>query len=199
VRALLADEGGRILDSLNFLMQGNPTQSQRAGREAAMHLEHATVEGGSDRQLRDSLLGTVYGFLAMADLELADYPAAEVAARAALEHRRAADPPGAIGTQRDLNEAIAWLAAALARQGKPEEARTLLAPAVKFQRELVARNKTDAWLHFEMARVLYAQAAAEPARRAALLKEAAAQIAATPPAVAATPIVAWLRHLIARA
>ena len=198
VRALLADEGGRMLDSLNFLMQGNPTQSQRAGREAATHLEHATVEGGADRQLRDSLLGTAYGFLAMADLELADYPAAEVAARAALEHRRAADPPGAIGTQRDLNEAIAWLAAALARQGKPEEARTLLAPAVKFQRELLGRNKTDAWLHFELARVLYAQACAEPARRAALLKEAAAQLAATPSAVAATPIVAWLRHLIAR-
>jgi hypothetical protein len=187
-----------MLESLNFLMRGNPTQSQRAAREAATRLEHATVEGGSDRQLRESLLGTAYGFLAMASLELADYPAMEVAARAALEHRRASDPPGAVGTQRDLNEAIAWLAAARARQGKLEEAGALVAPAVKFQRELVARNKSDAWLNFELARVLYAQACADPGRHAALLKEAAGQIAASPPQIAATPIVAWLKRAIAR-
>jgi len=134
----------------------------------------------------------------MADLELADYPAAQVAARAALEYRRASDPPGAVGTQRDLDEASAYLAAALARQGKLEEAGTLLMPALKYQRELLARNKTDVWLHFELARALYAQACAEPARRAALLREAAAQLAASAPEIAATPIVAWLRRLIAR-
>ncbi len=198
VRSLLADEGTRMLQSLNALMQGNAAQAQRAGREAAAHLEHASVEGGADQQLRGGLLGAAYGFVAMADLELADYPAAEVAARAALANRRAADPPGAVGTQRDLNEATAYLAAALAREGKLEEARTLVTPAVKYQRELVARNKSDVWLHFELARVLYAQACAEPARRAALLKEAGAQIALSPPPIAATPLVAWLRRLIAR-
>jgi hypothetical protein len=198
VRSLLADEGTRMLQSLNALMQGNAAQAQRAGREAAAHLEHASVEGGADQQLRGGLLGAAYGFVAMADLELADYPAAEVAARAALANRRAADPPGAVGTQRDLNEATAYLAAALAREGKLEEARTLVTPAVKYQRELVARNKSDVWLHFELARVLYAQACAEPARRAALLKEAGAQIALSPPQIAATPLVGWLRRLIAR-
>jgi tetratricopeptide (TPR) repeat protein len=197
-RALLADEGSRALESLNSLMQGNPAQSQRLSREAVTRLEHASVEGGSDRQIRESLLGAANGILAMANLELADYPGTEVAARAALEHRRASDPPGILGTQRDLNEVTAWLAAALARQGKPEEARALLAPALKLQRELLARNKTDVWLHFELARLLYAQACAEPARRAALLREAAGEIAASPPQIAATPIVAWLKRLIAR-
>lgn len=187
-----------MLESLNFLMQGNAAQAQRGSREAATHLEHATVEGGADRQLRGGLLGAAYGFLAMADLELADYPAAQVAARSALENRRASDPPGAVGTQRDFNEAIAYLAAALARQGKFEEARTLLVPAVKYQRELLARNKTDVWLHFELARALYAQACAEPARRAALLKEAGAELALSPPQIAGTPMAAWLRGLIAR-
>jgi hypothetical protein len=46
--------------------------------------------------------------------------------------------------------------------------------------------------------VLYAQACADPGRHAALLKEAAGQIAASPPQIAATPIVAWLKRAIAR-
>ena len=197
-RALLTGEGGRALEALNFLMQGNPQRAQRASREAALALQHAIIQGATDRQIQDALLGAANDVLAMASLELADYPGAEAAARTSLERRRASDPPGLVGTQRDLNEATAWLAAALARQGRLEEARTLLAPAVRFQRELLARNKTDVWLHFELARVLYAQALSEPAHRAALLKEAAAEIAATPREIAATPIVAWLKRMIAR-
>jgi tetratricopeptide (TPR) repeat protein len=197
-RALLTEEGGRTLESLNFLLQGNAQQAQRASREAVTRLQRATVEGDADRQIRQSLTGAADDVRAMAGLELADYADAEVAARAALEQRRASDPPGIIGTARDLNEATAWLAAALARQGRSEEAGRLLAPALKFQRGLLARNKSDVWLHFELARVLYAQACAEPAQRAALLKEASAQIAASPPQVAATPIVTWLKRMIAR-
>ncbi|MBS0366618.1 MAG: hypothetical protein JSR67_12430 [Proteobacteria bacterium] len=197
VRAVLGDAGARTLEAFNLLLQGQAVQSQRLGRGAVALLERASATA-EDQQVRDSLVGAVQGNIAMADLELGDYAGAEVAARAALEHRRASDPPDLVFTQRDLNEALAWLAAAQARQGKFAQARATLAPALKSQRELLARNKTDVWLHFELARVLYAQALAEPERRAALLKEAGAQIAVSPPQVAATPLVGWLRRAIAR-
>ncbi|MBS0379142.1 MAG: hypothetical protein JSS29_11700 [Proteobacteria bacterium] len=197
-RAVLSEAGSDALQALSALMQGDAAQSQRLGRAAATLFDRARVEGEADRQAREGVLGAIQGNLAMADLELADYPAAESAAKAALERRHNSDPPGLLTTQRDLNEATAWLAAAQARQGRDAEARALLAPVLKFQRELLARNKTDVWLHYELARALYAQACADPEHRGALLKEAAAQIAATPPEVAATPIVGWLRRMISR-
>ncbi len=197
-RAVVSEAGSEALQSLSALMQGNAAQSQRLGRAAVALLDAARVEGETDRQIREGILGAAQTILATADLELADYAGAESAAQAALEHRKNSEPPGILSTQRDLNEASAWIAAAQARQGRLAEARALIAPAVKFQRELLSRNKTDVWLHFELARVLYAQACAEPEHRAALLKEAAAQISASSPEVAATPIVGWLRRMIAR-
>ncbi|HVH82941.1 MAG TPA: hypothetical protein VM713_01370, partial [Steroidobacteraceae bacterium] len=46
----------------------------------------------------------------------------------------------------------------------------------KFERELAAKNHGDAWVPYELAGALYAQALAEPARRQALLHEAAVLI-----------------------
>ena len=51
-----------------------------------------------------------------------------------------------------------------------------IAPVVKFQRELAAKNHGDQWLPLELAGALYAEALSDPARRAALLGEAAALV-----------------------
>ncbi len=52
----------------------------------------------------------------------------------------------------------------------------MIGPVVEFHRGLAAKNHGDRWLPFELAGSLYAQALAEPAKRAALLHEAAALI-----------------------
>jgi len=52
-----------------------------------------------------------------------------------------------------------------------EAARTI-GPVLRFYRELAAKNHGDQWLPLELAAALYAEALAEPARSAALLREA---------------------------
>ena len=72
---------------------------------------------------------------------------------------------------------------ALAKQGKLAESLDAIAPVVKLQRELAARNHGDVWQPTELAAALYAQALADAPHRAALLKEAAALLDAAPPAL----------------
>lgn len=67
---------------------------------------------------------------------------------------------------------------------------------LKLHRELEGKNRSDAWLPLELALALYAQALAEPAHAAALLKEAAAHAAQVPPQVAAVADVRRLRERI---
>ncbi len=197
-RAVVAESGIDALQGLNQLLHGNTQESLRLASAGEALLEHARVDGEADRQVREGLLGILGGNLAVVNLELGDDAAAEAQARGALKHRRESEPPGLVGSQRDFNEITAWLAAAQARQGKLAEARATLAPALKFQRDLLARNKSDVWLNFELARQLYAQAFTEPGRKAALLKEAAAELDRSPPQVRATPYFAWLKGLIER-
>ena len=197
-RAVLTESGIDALQALHQLLQGNTQESRRLGSAAQSLLEHARVEGEADRQIQESLLGILGGNLAVASLGLGDDAAAEAQARSALRHRQVSEPPGLVGSRRDFNEVTAWLAIAQARQGRLAQARATLAPALKFQRDLLARNRSDVWVPFELARQLYAQAFTEPGRRAALLKEAAAQLGKSPPQVRATPYFAWLQRLIAR-
>jgi hypothetical protein len=83
--------------------------------------------------------------------------------------------------QRDLAEVSTWLAMSLAQQGKFADALREIAPVVKFQRDLSARNHGDVWQPIELAAALYAQALADAPRRAALLKEAAGLLDAAAP------------------
>ena len=83
--------------------------------------------------------------------------------------------------QRELAEVSTWLAMSLAQQGKFADALREVAPVLKFQRDLSARNHGDVWQPTELAAALYAQALADPPHRAALLKEAAALLAAAAP------------------
>jgi len=81
--------------------------------------------------------------------------------------------------QDDINQ----LLVALAREGHIDEAAQVIAPVVKFQRELAARNHGDRWQPVELARALFAQALTDKTRSTALLREAAALLDATPPAI----------------
>ena len=65
---------------------------------------------------------------------------------------------------------------AQARQGRSTEAAQTIAPIVKLQRELAARNHGDQWLPLELACALYAEALSDSKRGSALLREAAALV-----------------------
>jgi hypothetical protein len=69
---------------------------------------------------------------------------------------------------------------ALARQGKRRKAAKMIDPVVTFEEGLLARDHGDVWVPYELARALYAQSLAEPAKRDALLKRAAALLDGLP-------------------
>jgi len=85
------------------------------------------------------------------------------------------------------------------RNGHAGEAASTIAPVVKFERELAARNHGDRWQPVELAEALYVQALTVPARRAALLHEAAGLIDGLVPEVRSTHDVRQLRAWILEA
>jgi hypothetical protein len=128
---------------------------------------------------------------------LGDFAAAEQAERGALSARKA---PGirSLSDQRDIVGVSTWLAMDEARQGKTADAAQTIVPMVALERGLAARNHGDAWVSQELAAALYAEALAEPAKRAALLHEAGALLDGLSPEVRATHGVrlwrTWVRQ-----
>jgi hypothetical protein len=117
---------------------------------------------------------------ARAQLRLGEYAAAERSERAALENREFYGSRS-VSDRRDQGENKTWLAIALVRQGRATEAAELIAPVVKFQRELALGNHGDQWLPLELACALYAQALADAQRAPSLLREATALLDKLPP------------------
>jgi tetratricopeptide (TPR) repeat protein len=119
--------------------------------------------------------------LARSEFLLGEYPAAEKAARGALAyHNRIANDES-----RDRADYSTWLALALVKEGNLPEAARAIAPAIKTQRDLAAKNHGDETQTIQLASALYAQALTEPAQRAALLHEAAWLIDRTSPGIRA--------------
>jgi hypothetical protein len=108
-----------------------------------------------------------------AEYLMGEYPAAEREQREALAARKKFVTE-AIGDQRNVAEISTWLAMAIAKQGRLAEAAAVIAPVVKFERELAAKNRGDKWLPYELACALYVQARTDTQKSAALLREASA-------------------------
>ncbi len=83
--------------------------------------------------------------------------------------------------RRHRMEAAVHLAWILAGEQRTADAAQVLEPAVRFDRELAARNHGDATQTGELAVAIYVEALTDPKRRAALLREAAALIDGMPP------------------
>jgi len=124
-----------------------------------------------------------------------DYGAAERTLVAALDARKHW-PMSTEDNRREQVEVSTLLALALAAQRRTDEARQLIGPIVKYQRELAARNHGDQQQHVELARALYAQAQIDPARRATLLQEAATLIDSVPPPMRALHSVQVWRNRV---
>jgi tetratricopeptide (TPR) repeat protein len=115
----------------------------------------------------------------MAAFALGDYVAAEKSARAALEARKKVQ----LGANYDAAEqdmVSTHIALALTAQGRRDEAAKILEPVVKRRRNLQSRNHGDMDTPTWLAVTLYAEAAVDTSRRAALLREAAGLIDGTP-------------------
>jgi hypothetical protein len=179
------------------LLHGEFAATQRLARETLSEIAPATPRSGDESFGQALTVAALNHLLAIANYELGEFAAAEAAEELSLKSRKEFAAPG-VSTDRDLGESSTWLAMAQAREGKLTAAAATLAPVLKMQRDLRARNKSDAWLPMELARALYAQSLIEPARAPALLKEAAQLLEGLTPAVRQLPEPQLWRARIAR-
>jgi len=184
-------------------------------REIADELQAAKPAGGQQEFQKYIGLFVAFRIEGFADYLLGDYAAAARAARASMQ-ARTHSPIEAVADRRDMMELSTWLAMALARQGRFGEAAQVIAPVVKFQREIAAKNHGDQWQTVELAAALYAQSlAGQPlngqplngqplpgqslngnARSMALLHEAAGKLDALPSGMRSMHDVRRLREFI---
>jgi tetratricopeptide (TPR) repeat protein len=129
---------------------------------------------------------------------MGEFAAAEKYERVAVEARQKF-LTDAVGDRRDLMIKTTWLAMAVARQGRLAEAAQIIAPAVDYQRQLSRHNHGDQWLPIELAQGLYAQALSEPARREALLHEAASLLDSAPAEIRPLHDIRLMRQLVGSA
>jgi hypothetical protein len=117
---------------------------------------------------------------AEADVELGNLPEAEAVQRKAMAIVEKL-PIESDDDRRHRMEASVHLAWILAGEHRAADAAKVLEPAVRFDRELAARNHGDATQTGELAVAIYVEALTDPKRRAALLREAASLIDGMPP------------------
>jgi hypothetical protein len=117
---------------------------------------------------------------AEADHDLGNLPEAESVQRKAMAIVEKL-PVESDDDRRHRMEASVHLAWILAGEQRTADAAKVLEPAVRFDRELAARNHGDATQTGELAVAIYVEALTDPKRRAALLREAAALIDGMPP------------------
>jgi tetratricopeptide (TPR) repeat protein len=161
-------------------------------------LEATKPDGGQQESQKQISLFVAYHLKGRIEYLLGDYPAAELAERASLK-ARSQSPTEAVSDHRDVVELTTWLAMAVAAQGRTAEARQLLAPALKFHRDLAPKNRGDQWQYVELASALYAQSLADKEHSAALLREAATRLDAVPEAMKAMHDVRLWRNLVSTA
>jgi tetratricopeptide (TPR) repeat protein len=178
--------------------RGDLREARRLAMDAGEQIR--SLKSSSSFEAKQVALGTYFAayLAARASFLQGDYLTAERLEREALSNRKQWGTE-TFGDQAELNEISLWLGMALAKQGKNPEALGEIAPAVKFQRELAARNHGDVSVPVRLAYALYAQSLADPAHRAALLKESASLLDAAPPAVKAMTDTKLWRELVRQA
>jgi tetratricopeptide (TPR) repeat protein len=156
--------------------------AQRLAGDALRLIQAAASRGGEQARWQAIAVAVTSSFGGTIEYRRGNFAAAEKAEHTALEARRIWGEH-TIFDQRDLAEMSTWLAMAQARQGRISEAAQTIAPVVKLERELAARNHGDQWLPLELARALYAQSLTDPTKSAALLREAARLVDGLAPAL----------------
>jgi hypothetical protein len=172
IAQIIVDDLQAVSSAAAALERDDLSTAQRVAWDTAKSLQAAKPSGDWQEGEKYISLYTALHIAGRAEYLLGNYPAAERAERAAIEARRHW-PTEATSDRRQLGELSTWLAMALARQGRFDEAAQEIGPIVKFQRELAGRNHGDHWQPVELAAALYAQALADGNQRAKLLQQAA--------------------------
>jgi hypothetical protein len=194
----LIDSGRKMQEGFAAFERDDLSAAGRLAGDAIQELESVTPQGGSERVTKTVILHFAYEFAGYAQFLSGDFAAAERSEAKAAELRKQLGVDE-MGDRRELNSLLTWVAMAQARQSHLAEAAATIAPVVKFEREVAVKNHGDRWVPFELAGALYAQALAEPARRASLLGEALALINGLAPELRALHDARMWRTLILRA
>jgi tetratricopeptide (TPR) repeat protein len=161
------------------LARGDARAARDIGADMYARLQAMQPTGKEDQQVAFALTYMANEVKAQSELALKEFGAAEQSARSALaaKERWIFDPRI---DERMKAATSTWIALALAGQGELAEARQVIEPVVKLHRDLAGRNRGDQMQKVEMAGALYAQALADPPRRAALLRESRALLDGLP-------------------
>ncbi len=181
---MLAKGAGRIALAEVARQHDDLESAQRVADEVTQATQATSPKGAFQATQKNNCLfyaANIAGHIAYLRGRFAE---AEKAERISMDTRRALGDE-AIPDKRDLGEIATWLAMALVREGRTAEAAKIIAPYVKIQRELAAKNHGDQWLPLELASALYAEALADPKQRDALLREAGTLVAGLPPTLRA--------------
>jgi hypothetical protein len=163
--------------------RGDLATARRISAQAIQQLGNAKPVGMVQQLARAFPLSLISDVDGRTEYQLGHFAAAERAERVAREQFKVsvrfilAD----VSNRRYMAGFSTWRAMALARQGKTAEAQQVIAPVVKFDEQLLARDHGDVWVPYELAGALYAESLAEPARRERLLARAAALLQGLPP------------------
>jgi hypothetical protein len=178
--------------------RGDYPGAVRIMRESVPKLTPITPESGLQENQKFTSLFVAYHVEGRADFLLGDFAAAETAERAAIAARKHT-PIEAVADKRDIAELSTWLAMAMARQGHLEESARMIAPVVKFHRELAAKNRGDEWQRVELSAALYAESLTDKMHAAALQQEATAILDGLPGSMRPLHDVKLWRDLISAA
>jgi tetratricopeptide (TPR) repeat protein len=192
----IADVHGKYGAAAIALQKDDLAPARRDAWDAVLEIQAGKAAAGFEQTQADTVINLAAHVAGQADYRLGDYANAEKAERIAVDARRRVTDQ-AVSDRRDINIKATWLAMAIARQGRTAEAAKVIAPVIKFDREIEARNHGDQWLPVEFAGALYAEALTDKARAPALLREAVALIDSAVPAVRAVHDVRKWRERIA--
>ena len=159
---------------------GEYQQALERGRAILPGIERLKPEDEEQTRWKNIFLRTINRSMAQSAYMLKDYAAAERHMVQVLQTRKR-KPASGLGERREDAYDQAWLALMLVRLDRKPEAQQLVAPALKFERELTPRNLDDPSQRFELAWVLLSAAAAGLGDPAAQLAEATTLIDRLPP------------------
>ena len=191
----LVDAANKIPLAKVALERGDLTTAERIALEAAQQLRLQKSNSDLETSENSVVLYQAIHVAAQAAYGLGKFATAEKDERDALVARKIWGTQ-ATPDQRDLAESSTWLAMAVARQGRSAEAQDIVAPVVKFQRELVARNRSDRWLPYELALALYAESLSDRGQARELRQEATRHLNGLPPELKPLKDVQRLRRLV---
>ena len=177
--------------------RGEFAATSRLATQAIQQTAAAKLVGAVQQSFRPSLSYWYSDLDGPAEYQLGHFAQAEAAERAALKWGKI-NLSQSIGDRRQMVKDSTWLAMALARQGKRQEAAQVIDPAVKFEEGLLARDHGDVFVPYELAGALYAQALAEPTHRELLLSRSAALLRGLPPRLKRLQDVRWLQGWVAQ-